>query len=98
MDIVTNKAKDLKSDIEIVDKKKQEYKMVGNSRRPFRNAILYAYDVDNEKIYIVNIQRKAAITMLGSHGVKYESRANINPKHPIIWALNEANARRKLKI
>ncbi len=97
MDILNAHKKEVHEGVVVEAKRKQEYRMLGSSRKPHKNSILYALNHNTGEIYPVKISTKAAINMQGSQRVTYKSRAEVNPNHDMLWALNEKNAERKFK-
>ena len=84
---------------EIVAKKKLESKFLGTGRKPFKNARLWALDVEKKEIYEVNVQSKTAhkISGLGSSATieRATHKAHVNKDHPLVWAVNYKNAIKK---
>jgi|TARA_Y100000310_G_C20704425_1_gene834090 hypothetical protein len=84
--------KNIKVEHRIEAEKKQEFKLIGSQRKR-RGQKLFALDRDNLKVYEVEIQRKEVAEL--NKKLKTTHKAVINPKHPMLWAINRKNAIRK---
>lgn len=75
--------------------KKQEFKHIGNIKKK-KGQFLFAMNPDTFEVYKVELQTKIFFDVskkkeVGTH------KAIINPKHPLMYALNEKNANRKFQ-
>lgn len=97
--------KDVHSGTEVVAKKKHEKKRLGVGHKPFKNAILYACDMDNSEVYRVKFTNEKK--MVKSKTSKFDGtdiyeevdikEAHINTDHQLVWAINDKNALRKFE-
>jgi hypothetical protein len=103
MDIFNPHSKSIHDGTEIVAKKKHEYKFLGTHRKPHANSKLWAYDPDSgytpdqENVYEIKIMVKEAYDIVKDKD-RATQKADINPKHIMIWAINKKNAIRKFKM
>lgn len=72
--------------------KQREFKLIGSHRKK-RGQKLFALDKEKLKIYEVEIHRKEVLDL--TKKVKTTHKAIVNPKHPMLWAINIKNAIRK---
>lgn len=84
--------KNLKIEHKIEAKKKQEFKLIGSQRKR-RGQKLFALDKEKLEVYEVEIQRKEAVDLTSKRRTSH--KAVVNPKHPMLWAINRKNAIRK---
>jgi len=81
---------------EIVAKKKVEYKFIGFERRPYKNARLFALDIDSKdgRVYEIIIENKKSVAVkefnqkMKKDKIIAIHKATVNPRHPMVWALN----------
>ena len=77
-------------------------KQVGSTRSRLKEGLnLYALDNETGEIYKVQVQkregeRKTKKDGKGNFIIEGSHRADVNPNHKLIWALNLKNAYRKL--
>ncbi len=72
---------------------KHEYKFIGSVINK-KGCFLFALDIDNNIVYKVDIQQKKVFHTDKKREIgKYI--AHINPKHPLLYAINIKNAVRK---
>lgn len=71
----------------------QEQKFLYSSRKQ-KGQTLFAFNPDDNTVYKVDIQKKVS----SDEKEKGTHKAKVNPKHPVMWALNLKNAKRKLGI
>ena len=99
MDRLDPKQKDRHDGTELVAKKKLESKFLGAGRKPFKNARLWALDIDNANIYEVNLVSKKShkVSGLGSKATIESAKhtVHVNPDHQLVWASNRKNAVKK---
>lgn len=84
---------------EIVSKKQLEIKFLGAGRRPFKGAKLWGLDKKGLEVYEINIQSKQSMKVAGLGAKKNEEagthRVQVDPSHPLVWAMNKKNALKK---
>lgn len=74
--------------------KEREYKLIGSQiKRPGQH--LYAYNSEKEEVYKVVLKKVDTIDLDKKQASSF--RAEVNPKHPMLWAINIKNAIRKFK-
>lgn len=89
--IFQNAVKNIKeASASIWDKLTKDSRFLGTASM-FKGRDLWAIDPETMEIYQVNIEENTQNLKTGS-----EYMAEVNPKHPIAWAINLTNARRKL--
>jgi hypothetical protein len=87
-----DKDKDLKIEHRVNAEAKHEYKQIGSTKY-IKGLKLFALNRETLEVYEIPIKTKKVIDLNEkSHSV---NRIEINPKHPMIWALNMKNAIRK---
>jgi hypothetical protein len=104
MEIVPNnliKDKTGKPECELVEREKQEYKLVGKFRRT-RGLSIFAYDFKNDKLYKPDIKLPNAIDMVIVDGKletedKGAEEVTINSSHEHFEALNFKSAEIRLQ-
>lgn len=74
--------------------KEQEQKFLYSSRKQ-KGQTLFAFNPDDNTVYKVEIEKESVIFKKKE---KIIYKAQVNPKHPVMWALNLKNAKRKLGI
>lgn len=94
MNILNNKEKEAQ-EISIKQKKQQEFKFIGSVRRK-KGQTLFAVDPQTREVYKVPMERRVALDLSNKKEVA-KTKAVVDPAHPLIWALNIKNAKRKLK-
>lgn len=100
MDKLEPHKKDRHEGIELAEEQKQQFRFIGQAKKPFKNAKLYALDIEAREIYEVKIVKQeetAKIEGEDKYSVSGSAKAQINPDHPVLWALNDKNALRKFK-
>ena len=89
----------LKQEVQLEQKqeKEQEYKFLFSTKKKGGNQTLFAFNPDDNSVYKIDIQKKVAFDPFKKQE-KGTHSAQVNPKHPMLWALNMRNAKRKLGI
>ena len=93
MDIVSKIPIKPDSEVQIKKQVKQEYKFIGNLKRR-KGLILFAMNHETFEIYKVKLQFKKAFDITKKKEVG-TYKAQINPSHFLMYALNFTNAKRK---
>lgn len=87
---------DLHEGTVIEAKKKQEYKFLGSQKRPHKGMKLYALDLKEEHIYEVKMTKTdVQINIKQPNQPQQKYRAEINPEHVMVWAVNMRTATKK---
>lgn len=73
--------------------KQQEFKFLGTAVKK-RGQKLYAFDTTSEEVYEVQVQERK-ILEINKKNQTGKWRAVINPKHPMLYAINKKNAVKK---
>lgn len=73
--------------------KQHEFKYIGSSRHR-KGLTMYAFDIENRQIYVVEITKKVIFDITKKKEIAH-LKAVLRPKHLHIYALNLKNAIRK---
>ena len=86
-----------KHDITINQKKevKQEYKFIGTLKKR-KGMFLFALNTDNLTVFKVELHERKVFDVQNKNEKSFY-KAYINPKYPLVYAINIKNAKRKFK-
>lgn len=96
IEVHKNQERDLnKNQIEVVESKKNEYRLIGQMRRQ-RGLVLFQYNVSNGELREVELSTQVVVGIDGKP--HYRSKAKVESADMLyFWALNRKNAERKIK-
>ncbi len=95
MEIVSKIPIKSESEIQVKKRVKHEYKFIGRLKKR-KGQTLFAMDNETLEIYKVKIQQKKAFDITKDKEIS-SYKAQINPSHFLMYALNFKNAQRKFR-